>query len=188
MESTPLEVRIVDGLALALSRVGLVVSLAVLVVMLAGTAYDVFSRFVFDKPIVGVIEFSGSYLPAFTFLGLAMTQRLKGNINVTFGLELLSPRRRKVAEFLGILLSLLFAAAMAWQSSSGALHSFGLREYHWGVLASGFTLWIWPAKVAVAVGLWMLCLEYVVEILRALAQLTGRMQLETKMAEVKSHV
>jgi len=186
MENTPSGIRIVDGLALALSRVGLVVSLAVLVVMLAGTVYDVVSRFLFDKPIVGVIEFSGSYLPAFTFLGLAMTQRLKGHVNVTFGLQLLSPRRRKVFEFLGLLLSLLFVATMGWQSSSGALHSFGLREYHWGVV--GITILIWPAKVAVAVGLWMLCLEYVVELLRALAQLTGRMQLETKMAEAKSHV
>jgi hypothetical protein len=34
----------------------------------------------------------------------------------------------------------------------------------------------------------MLCLEYVVELLRALAQLTGRLPIETTMAEVKSHV
>ena len=186
MESTPREVRIVDGLARAVSRAGVVVSLAVLVVMLAATVYDVFSRFVFDKPIAGVIEFSGVYLPAFTFLGLAMTQRLKGNINVTFGLQMLSPRRRKVFEFLGLLLSLLFVATMGWQSASGALHAFRLGEYHWGVV--GITILIWPAKVAVAVGLWMLCLEYVVELLRALAQLTGRLPIETTMAEVKSHV
>ena len=186
MEITPRGIRIVDGLALAVSRAGVVVSLAVLVVMLAATVYDVFSRFIFDKPIAGVIEFSGVYLPAFTFLGLAMTQRLKGNINVTFGLQMLSPRRRKVFEFLGLLLSLLFVATMGWQSSSGALHSFGLREYHWGVV--GITILIWPAKVAVAVGLWMLCLEYVVELLRTLAQLTGRLPIETKMAEVKQHV
>ena len=132
MENTPRGIRILDGLALALSRAGLVVSLTVLVVMLAGTVYDVVSRFLFDKPIVGVIEFSGSYLPAFTFLGLAMTQRLKGNINVTFGLQLLSPRRRKVAEFFGILLSLLFAAAMAWQASAGAMFSYRHRRVSLG--------------------------------------------------------
>jgi TRAP-type mannitol/chloroaromatic compound transport system permease small subunit len=61
----------------------------------------------------------------------------------------------------------------------------GLRD---GVVGLGLTIWIWPAKAAVAVGLWMLCLEYVVELLRALAQLTGRLSIETKMAEVKSHV
>jgi TRAP-type mannitol/chloroaromatic compound transport system permease small subunit len=99
---------------------------------------------------------------------------------------MLSPRRRKVFEFLGLLLSLLFVATMGWQSSSGALHAFRLGEYHWGVV--GITILIWPAKVAVAVGLWMLCLEYVVELLRALAQLTGRLPIETTMAEVKSHV
>lgn len=186
MEITSREVRIVDGLALAVSRAGIVLSSVILVAMIAGTGYDVVSRFVLGKPIAGIIEFSGVYLPAFTFLGLAMTQRLKGHINVTFGLELLSPRRRKVVELLGLLLTLLFVATLGWQSSSGALHSFGLREYHWGVV--GITILIWPAKVAVAVGLWMLCLEYAVELLRALAQLTGRLPLETAMAEVKQHI
>ena len=51
MENTPRGIRILDGLALALSRAGLVVSLAVLVVMLAGTAYDVVSRFLFANPL-----------------------------------------------------------------------------------------------------------------------------------------
>jgi len=179
---------ILDGLAKALSRAGLMISMAVLLIMLGGTAYDVASRYLFNKPIVGVIEFSGAYLPAFTFLGLAMTQRLKGNINVTFGLQLMSPWRRKLAEFLGILLSLLFAGAIAWQSSAGALFSFEMQEYHWGVVGLGLTIWIWPAKVAVAVGLWMLCLEYVSELLRMLAQLTGRLAIEAKIEEAKSHL
>lgn len=188
MDNTPSGIKIVDKLALVLSRTGLVISLAVLFVMLFGTVYDVGSRFFLNKPIVGVIEFAGAYLPAFTFLGLAMTQRLKGNINVTFGLQKLAPRRRKVAEFFAILLSLLFAGVLAWQTSSGALFSFDLREYHWGVVGLGLTIWIWPAKVAVAVGLWMLCLEYVVELLRMLAQLTGRLPIEAVMEEAKSHV
>jgi TRAP-type C4-dicarboxylate transport system permease small subunit len=186
MAITAREIRIVDGLALAVSRAGVVVSVVVLVVMLAATGYDVFSRFLFDKPIAGVIEFGGAYLPAFTFLGLAMTQRLKGHIHVTFGLGLLSPRRRKVFELLGLLLSLLFVATMGWQSSSGALHAYRLGEYHWGVV--GITILIWPAKVAVAVGLWMLCLEYAVDLLRTIAQLTGRLPIETAMAGVKPHV
>jgi len=188
MENTPRGIRILDGLALALSRVGLVISLTILVVMLAGTVYDVLSRFLFSKPIVGVIEFSGSYLPAFTFLGLAMTERLKGNINVTFGLQMMSPRQRTIAEFFGVLLSLLFAAAIAWQASAGAWFSYDIGEYHWSVAGLGLTIWIWPAKVAVAVGLWMLCLEYVVKLLRMLAKLTGRLAIETTMVEAKSHV
>ena len=66
-----------------------------------------------------------------------MTQRLKGNINVTFGLQLLSPRQRKVFEFFGLLLSLLFVATMAWQSSAGAMFSYHIGEYHWGVVGIG---------------------------------------------------
>jgi TRAP-type mannitol/chloroaromatic compound transport system permease small subunit len=186
MESTPRGLRIVNGLAQAVSRAGVALSALILTGMIIGTLCDVFLRFVFDKPIAGVIEFNGVYLPAFTFLALAMTQRLKGHINVTFGLQSLSPKARKAVELLGFLLALLFVATVGWEASLGALHSYHIGEYYWGVV--GVTILIWPSKVAVAVGLWMLCLEYGAEILSVLAQLAGRIPIQVSASDARSHI
>jgi TRAP-type C4-dicarboxylate transport system permease small subunit len=165
---------------------GVALSALILTGMIVGTLCDVFLRFFFDRPIAGVIEFNGVYLPAFTFLGLAMTQRLKGHISVTFGLQSLSPKTRKAVELFGFLLALLFAATVGWEASLGALHSYRIREYYWGVV--GVTILIWPSKVAVAVGLWMLCLEYGAEILDVLAQLVGRIPIQVSASDAGQHV
>jgi TRAP-type C4-dicarboxylate transport system permease small subunit len=142
---------------------------------------DVIFRYAFNQPIPGVIEYNGMLLAVFAFMGLAMTQRMQGHIRVTFLVSRLGRKPRNCIDFITLILSMVFVTIMGYETLLGALHSFQIKEYYWGVI--GQTIYIWWAKFALPIGLLILCLQYLLDIIGIFTPLDNQMSDEETSIE-----
>ncbi len=152
-----------------LSKCGAALCSIIIIMMVLSTMVDTFCRYCFNMPISGVIESNEVLFPVLVFFGLAYTQFKKGHIRVTFLLDHLGSVGKRRLEVLSLLLSALVAGAMGYRTWIAAMYSYGIQEEYWAVI-SNWTLYVWPAKIAVSVGLWMLvlqCLADLIETIRA---------------------
>lgn len=152
-----------------ISRSGGTIGLLLIAFMVLSTMADVTMRYFFNRPLAGVIEYCGILLPVLVFLGLAATQQVSGHIGVTLFLNKYPPRGRAVQQTVNLFICLGFAIVLGIESWEGAMYSYSIKEYRHGVIGQDITIW-W-AKIAMSVGFWMLCLQYVIDIANKFSQL-----------------
>jgi TRAP-type C4-dicarboxylate transport system permease small subunit len=134
------------------------------------TLTDIFLRYIFGKPILGVIELNECLMPAIVFMGLAATQKYRGHIRVTLMLKRLQPRFREVLDLLAYVLGLVFIFIMAIVTWQDALHAYQRRE---SVMVGMDILPIWWSKFFVPIGLWAFSLQYLSDIVVQTARWLG---------------
>src|SRR5210317_2104758 len=78
-------------------KAGFLAAIAALALALLGTT-DVLSLMLFNKPFVGMVEYSSMLLVCVLFLGMAGAVRDGDNISVDILLNALGPRARRVVE------------------------------------------------------------------------------------------
>lgn len=139
--------------------------------MVLSTMLDTVIRYVFSKSLPGVIEYNGILLAVLAFMGLAGTQLAKGHIQVTSFVARLNPRSQLRLEVVHLIVALVFVAVLGYETLLGALHSFKIKEYYWGVI--GQTIYIWWAKFSLPVGLAMLFLQFLADLFNTIAKLRG---------------
>lgn len=125
------------------------------------TLVDVFLRYFFSRPILGVIELNECMMPIMVFMAIALTQRHRGHIRVSLVLNRMKPGHRRILEALSLLVGFLFILVMGWETGKDALTAFRRHE---SVLVGLKVMPIWWAKFALPIGLWSLCLQYLVDI------------------------
>lgn len=96
---------------------------------------------------------------AIAYLGLAFTQNLNAHVSTTVVVRLLSPKVRKVLTAIWMIVACLLIAWVGWETTQAAMESFGRMEARFGAVP------VWPAKIAIAVGMWLLFLELVTQLL-----------------------
>jgi TRAP-type C4-dicarboxylate transport system permease small subunit len=89
---------------------------------------DVILRYFFDRPSIWVTEVSTYLFLYIIFLGTAYTLQQGGHIRVTFLLNPLPPRIRRVVNFITTLFGTVFTAVLLWQACVMTWTAF--RE-HW---------------------------------------------------------
>lgn len=149
--------------------VGLLANLALLLIVF-GVSFDAILRYLFNRPITGMLEGVELLLVFSVFLSLAGTQAAKGHIAVDIVLDRLHGRPRAVLEAFIAALGILLFAAITWASVGMAVRSVRMGEYSAGLIAFP----IYPAKILVALGCLLLTLQLCHECLSALAALSGR--------------
>ncbi|NYD53610.1 TRAP transporter small permease subunit [Microbacterium pseudoresistens] len=145
---------------------GILAAAFVLLIMVMMVA-DVVIRMSLGSSMPGVYELVELSLAAAVFLGLPVTQRLGGMIRVDFVVERLRPPIRRGVDVFAISFSLIVCAVMTvatFQSYDAALQS---GEARTGLL----TIPTWPSRLAVAVGLAVLCVELLVALIKAIRAL-----------------
>ena len=142
--------------------------------MLLVTA-DVMGRFFFSKPVQGTTEVTEFMMVALLYLSLSHTQALKGHINVDIFLSYFKKRTRLVLDLVTCLLGLVLFALITWQGILAAIKAWTFWETTFGVLP--FPLF--PTKVLVPLGSFLLCLRYLFDIKNGLKSLT---QKESRLA------
>jgi len=125
------------------------VSILLILVMMVATVSDVISRLVVGRPIAGVIEMGEVLMVAIVFLGLAYTESKGAHVRMTLVIRKLPPRTAAVATMLGLALVLFVVAWMTIVTGERALTSFDSQETRFGLVQ----IPVWPARVALAVGL-----------------------------------
>jgi TRAP-type C4-dicarboxylate transport system permease small subunit len=136
--------------------------IAALVAMMLLTGTDVFLRFFFRSGIFGTVEIIGNYLMvAVVFLPLAFSMVKSGHISVDFVVTNLSRRPRAALGAMGMLLSFVIMALIGWHGAVGTFHS-----WESGDTMVNLKLSMWPGKILVPIGCFLLCIQIILSIYR----------------------
>lgn len=125
------------------------VSVLLILFMMVSTVADVGRRQLAGKAIDGVIEMGEVLMVSTVFLGLAYAETRGAHVNMTLVIRKLPPRIAAIANSLGLLLVLFVVGWMVYVTGLRAYDSFSANEYRFGLVQ----IPIWPARVALAVGL-----------------------------------
>jgi TRAP-type C4-dicarboxylate transport system permease small subunit len=132
------------------------------------TVVDVSGRYV-RLPLPATLEISTLCLALSVALTLAHTQALKGNTDVDVLYNYLPPKAQKVTSVVTYSLCVIIVGIMAWRAWPWV--AFSHRTQQW-VDIVGWPLW--PFKAAMLLGLFCLFLQFVLDLVESLGELTGK--------------
>jgi TRAP-type C4-dicarboxylate transport system permease small subunit len=141
----------------------------ILTAMMILVTCDVVGRFIFNHPIHGVTEITEFLMVGMFYFTLAHTQAVKHNIKVEVLITHLSDRGKQIAEFITYFLGLLLFILITWQGVRSAADAWAIGEITFGLVE----LPLFPAKVLVPIGSFMLCLRFLVDIIEGWRNLKG---------------
>lgn len=126
---------------------------------------DVTGRSIFNNPIHGATELSELLLVAMVFFGLAAAQQGRQNYAIDIATRHLPASLQSALDLLSYLFCLAVTLALAWFSTNQAFSSFERGEAGFGIIPFP----IWPARFLLAIGLWLLAVQFICDTLRHLA-------------------
>lgn len=142
----------------------MILACAILILMTVMGSADVISTFIFGRPVPLVRELSEVLLAVVIFMSLAVVAREERHVKVDLFLQHFGPSLRRWLRVVALAISAIVIALLAVQSFELATASFTENER---AMAS-IRFPVWPAKVAVAIGLGVTFLEYLRLLCRAL--------------------
>jgi TRAP-type mannitol/chloroaromatic compound transport system permease small subunit len=123
--------------------------------MIGVLVWEVFMRYVFNRPTIWAHELSALFYAVFFLLGGAYTLRWKAHINVDVLYVRLSPRSRAMIDLLTWLLFYFFCGVLVWQGAQAGWKSFMRLE-------RASTVWepyIWPVKCCIPLAAFLMLLQ-----------------------------
>lgn len=135
----------------------------VLVLMLLTTA-DVVKRSVVGSSVRGVIEITEVALVITVFLGMVGAEVSGAHIRTSVLIDRLRYRIGGIVSMACLLPCIWVTAWITWETALKAQHSYEFGEYRFGLLSVP----IWPARVAIALGMAALTLALVARVIAEL--------------------
>lgn len=154
-------IALIERLERALLSLSIISGFATLLVILI-VVTDVAGRYLLNLPFHSGVELSELLLVILVFLGLAAAQQQRQNYSIDILTQHFPHRIQKAFELAGYAACLLIVVVLAWPSSKQAIASFERGESGFGIVP--FPLW--PARVILAVGLWLLALQFLCDLYR----------------------
>lgn len=152
---------LVERIERLLIRLGIVSGFATLMIIVI-VVIDVAGRAIFNNPLHSGVESSELLLVCLVFFGLAAAQQQRQNYAIELFTRNLPMRVQSAFEFVGYVVCLAIVILLAWPSTQQAISSFNRNEMGFGIVAFP----IWPARIVLAVGLWLLALQFLCDIYR----------------------
>ena len=138
--------------------------LAVFLIMLLVTANAV-SRFAFNLPIAGTLEFSGTLLVLVLFLAFARTQHKGQNVRTLMLVKRLNPSWRRGVDIFCVLAGLVFTVLASWAFVTYSLQSWSYFEYEVGAIPYP----LYPIKAIATFGLVLLAFNFLLQLIDLLS-------------------
>lgn len=157
---------LIDRLEALLIRLGVLSGFATLLIMII-VCIDVGGRAIFNAPFHSGVELSQLLLVSLVFLGLSAAQQQRQHFAIEIVARHLPAKVQRMLDLVGYVICLVIVVMLAWPSTQQAMSSFERGESSFGIVAFP----IWPARSVLAVGLWLLALQFVFDIYRLV---TGR--------------
>jgi|LNFM01.1.fsa_nt_gb TRAP-type C4-dicarboxylate transport system permease small subunit len=154
-------IRLIDAVEAFLLRLGIFSGFATLLITLV-VVFDVTGRAAFNSPFHSGVEISELLMITLVFFGLAAAQQQRQNYAIDVVSRHLPLPVQSTLELLGYLFCLGVVVMLAWPATKQALVSFERGESGFGIVP--FPLW--PARSILAMGLWLLAVQFVCDILR----------------------
>ena len=137
--------------------------------MIIALIYEVFARYVFQRPTIWSYEITYMIYGTHFLLGAAYTLRVKGHIRIDLLYMRFSQRGRALIDVIGYLVIFFpIMAILVVSSYDMAKDAYMIRE------VSQFTPWqpiLWPFKSVICVGFSLLILQGVAEFIRGVVTL-----------------
>ncbi|HTV67814.1 MAG TPA: TRAP transporter small permease [Rhizobiaceae bacterium] len=124
------------------------------------TVADVTYRKVIGPSLAGMVEVSEVGVVIVAFLAMAAALRRGAHVGTPIFTSQLNPTLAERLRILGCLVIWIALALMVWGSWQIAVESFQVREFRFGLVQMP----IWPAKMAVPVGLVLMLIELTIQI------------------------
>ena len=140
-----------------------------ILVMVIVVSVDSIIRKAFSITIPGATEFNTLLLVILIYCGLAGAQARFAHFTVQAVTSHLPRWAARVVFGITTLLSLFFVAVLTWLTTIQAWHSFIQGEISFGIIAFP----IWPSRIAIAGGLFLLSVQLVVQFVRLLLDEEG---------------
>ncbi|MEX1078011.1 MAG: TRAP transporter small permease [Homoserinimonas sp.] len=149
--------RTIDGISTVLAFLAVACIAFVLVAVVA----DVASRTFFGQSIGGVVEMSEVMMVIIVFLGLGYAERRGGHVSMTLLIRKLPSRAAAIVNAIAFLVVVVVLGWMMWVTGDRAIASVAAGEYRFGLVRVA----VWPARIAIAVGLAVYLLEIILGML-----------------------
>ena len=141
----------------AITQVLAFLAVLCIVIVLVAIIADVTRRSLAGKSVQGVVELGEVMMVVIVFLGLGYAERRGAHVSMTLLVRKLPTRSAAIINGLGLLLVVAVVGWMVYVTADRALASFEVREYRFGLVRVP----VWPARIAIAVGLAVYFLELV---------------------------
>ena len=150
------------GLAILnkITHYAMILSMANCFFMVIITILDIASRHLLRQPVPGVIELNEVLMVGIVFFGLGMAQREKSHIRAELFTSKMSDMWQNRMDLLALGLSMCFWVILLAQALPKAVDSFMTGEYREGLIKFP----IWPARIALAAGILIMCLQLLADI------------------------
>ena len=136
----------------------LIAALCIFALMLLGIA-QVLGRQLFDRPVVGYIDFVELSMATFAFMGVAYCQRVGGHVRMDLFVNMAKGRLHWAMELFSTLLPLFLIGVLIYYSWEHFL-----RAYDSGDSTIDIQLPVWPSKLLVPVSFSLLFLRLLVQL------------------------
>lgn len=150
--------RLLDGISRALSVIAGILLAAIAV----GITTDIGYRYVTNRSIPGIIEYSEVALVAIAYLAFPYAERQLAHIRVDSITGLLPWRVRVAVITIAYALVIVVIGYFAWVSGEEALHSWRIGEYRLGTVQVP----IWPARVVIPISFLLVALQLTATLVR----------------------
>ena len=147
--------------------------------MMIMTVADVSSRTFTDRSLPGAQEISEQLVVALIFLGLAFAFYRKEHVSLTVFTRTIPRLPRAAVKIFGHFILLFLVLWMVKATGESAWLSFNRGEYRFGLLRVP----IWPAKIAIPIGLASLALQVICSIIEAYSEFQSARHINKKPPE-----
>ena len=141
------------------------VAMVAIIALMFLTAADVFMRYAFAKPIIGVTELTELGMVVFTFFAIGTVTLLRKHIAVDMVVERLSPKAQGIINIITLALSLFICFFLSWRGFVEAVVTQRLA-----IVSSQLDLPESPFRYVLAVGFAIVCIVALLQIIEEIAK------------------
>ncbi len=125
---------------------------------------EVIGRYVFNSPLPGHLEGAELLLPMIVFFGVSYVQARDGHVGMTFVVDALPKKVRRVTDIVSLIVSALTCAALAYFSSKNAWLAFDYED-----VTMSPPYWpVWPSAAVIPLGYGMIAIRMALQVLQKL--------------------
>ena len=133
----------------------------------AFAVYEVFMRYVVNKPTIWVWDVNTQLMAVITMLAIGYTLLRGGHINIELLTERLSQRGKKITEAIISPVLLLVFIVLIWQIGTEASDSVRNNE----IAVTFFAPPLYPVKIVMAVGAFLLLIQGISQFIKAVVDI-----------------
>jgi TRAP-type mannitol/chloroaromatic compound transport system permease small subunit len=159
-------VRIVDTVNRFVGRF----AMAIFFVMAAIMLWSTISRAVFGMPVNWALEMTQFLLSAYYLLGGAYSLQHGAHVRMDLFYARLPPKGQAVLDAFTILFVIFFLGVLLWGALSSTQYAIQYNQKNY----SAWSPVLWPVKLAMTIGIFLMLLQLIAQFFRDVAQARGK--------------